>query len=291
MLTYSGLDPDANFEAMRTAIRSGLHVEACFRALEALQAPNQRVKLPLLKHLYMAAVRDVGRANPSLILWIDGLLNIENKLLDPYNQLIIVRVVELLVKSPKSDLFDVIRLNWVPNEEYHYNNPVDNMRFFLFQLDTLLEERNFRESCETLGRCFTLCRRYPNHNLDQPGWKKIKMALDGPKIFTFGARMIDLIWLPILHNAIDKNESQNLCNLICYLYHFACKRNDHFMSCTSEEIVSFALHAIWSLCNSDEVNETWYADNKCKLESSLEEEIDRIERIVEHSKHGCRLRT
>jgi hypothetical protein len=216
------------------------------------------VEVGLLESIYAILSEDIGPANPSLIIRAHRFL--ETSPLDQEN---LATLVELMVKSPKDRLFDWIRCSLI-------FTPVTiekNLRLLLFKLETELEDKNFGAAVKIAGQIYHLDIEDPQY-IELKEWKKMRKEFEAPCVLKACRRTSGGIWLPIMRIAM--RSTQKVCNLVCYLYNVSGR---HLLQW---------IHAIWSICNPDQVTETWYESNDLRLVSTLLSIEERLAFIEAH---------
>ncbi len=286
--TYSNFPVDENSSSCQKAVRRSNFHEAGQRLMEALFT-GPLVETNILKRLFIYASEDIGPANPSLIMMIDNLLDVDNKTCNPGNQVFAMRAIELLAKSPKDRLFD-----WMCGsiEQLSYNNISYDMltsddtftclRTCLMKLETALQDGNMVIAHEMAGQIYLLDQVKTDFKLTTEHVTILKGDIKGPKIFKKFAKISSQFWLPVLAVAVNDSKSQKICNLVCYLYQIACRRSGRFQFRGKNGMLLFWMHAIWVLCHKDEVIETWWEDRKFKHIMPLVPEEEIIRMIVSY---------
>lgn len=286
--TYSGHDASENSSACQKAIRRCDFPDALQRVFEALQvqtAEQQAMETHILKRLIIIASEDIGPCNPSLILAVDDLIYADNYKLDPGNQLAVAQVVQLLANSPKDRLFDWVICSFEPRDQ-PCEDVCKSLNYHLIQLDMHLEDRNFGAACQSAGQVFFLSEQNLKYGLKIEAFNKLKKQFRTPTIAHHYAKVDCQVWLPILTAAVERTKSQKTCNLICYLYRIACTRSGRFQFRGNSSSKLFVIHAIWAVCNPQEVEATWYADGNFRSIAPLKNEYELLKMIGEHRKAG-----
>jgi hypothetical protein len=183
-----------------------------------------------------------------------------------------------MVKSPKNRLFD-----WVANAvSVAKGNPrediFDCLKYYFIMLSIHLEDCNFTEACEIAGQIYMLEQNNPSYRISKEQFALLRTQFGSSAVIKKYTKIGEQIWIPILNAAINKSGSQKTCNLVCYLYHIAVTRSGKFQFRGKNGCLLFWIHAIWSLCNTKEVEETWYEDANIRTTHSLatKEEIAKL---------------
>lgn len=260
--TYNGFKPDENSSAFQKAVRRSENREACLRALEALKT-NHECSINLAKRMLVIASEDIGCANPSLILMVDDLIGPDKDELDIPS---LVLAADLLASSPKSRILD-----WAIHsfpQEFIVQRSEDDLtalQMSLINLDEFLSEKNFEASAEEACRIAALGRNSKT-SLQKVEWKKLLALFNNPSLAKHYKKLGSSFWLPVLNRA-ERCGSQKVCDLVHRLYNIGCSRSlPKALSMRNDDsCLLFWMHAIWSLCNVGQVEETWYKEGLARL--------------------------
>jgi hypothetical protein len=272
--TCSGLRTDEVSSALQKAIRRCEQKEAIIRGIDLVNSGKMR-RTHVLKRLLIIASEDVGPANPSLILFVDDLLDVDN-LNAEFNMENFLNAIDMLAISPKSRLFD-----WTccslkhPNYFFSGKDNFGILKHALIRLECSLNDRAFEEACRDLFtvHVFDMSNKFElSFTKDQ--WEACHKMFDSPPGFrTAYKKIIAFMWLPIMSCA-KATKNQEAYNLVCRLYYIAHGRKGSISFREKSEGVLFAVHAVWAVCNTQKVKETWYLDFNLRLGKThmLEEE-------------------
>jgi hypothetical protein len=268
-ITYSNFAADENLNFFHQSVRQGDLHGALQSALEAVMT-GENVKIDFFRQIYVILSADVGPANPSLIMLAHRFL-----WRGSVDQQTLAMLVEMIVKSPKDRLFDWVRHsliltldNSIPTNA---NQITRHLRLLLIKLEMELEDKNFGAAVQIAGRVYHLDIAYPQE-ISNEDWTKMRREFDAPRIVTKCRRTAWSIWLPIVKMAM--HSTQKVCNLVCYLY-------DITTNCRQLYLLQW-IHAIWAICNTEQVGITWYESSDLRLVSSLSPLDERLRFIEAH---------
>lgn len=293
--TYNYFHYDEVSSALQKSVRRCLWPEASQWFFEAFRT-GQKCQTNILRRFYIYASEDIGPANPSLILLLDDILDVDNPE-EPYHQEIIALLaLQMLVLSPKSRIFDWVSCSVTSGTfEFDPNMPMDSIlssiKYMLFQLEDALMEKDFVRACEWLGKYYLVFMEntgskvnFSHEKISKQDFDNLKNVFKAPLIAKHFVKPSELFWLPLLGAAIKEGTEIEVAILVCRLYHIASKRSGTFSFRYKDEVKLFWIHAVWVLCNQNKIKETWYGDQNHRQIGTLMNYDDMVKLGTIHAK-------
>jgi len=275
--------------ALQKSVRRCLWPESLQWFLEAFRCRGQHVsphqatatQTNILRRLFIYASEDIGPANPSLILLLDDILDVDNPQNQYLQEIIPIMILHVMTLSPKSRMFDWIA-DVLTHQTYDFdgnmplNSMLDTITYHLLHLEDALGEKDFPRACEWLGRYYYFfsderSARSSDTKILKTDFDKLKSKFNAPPVVKHFAKPSELFWLPVLGIAVKQGMSQEVATLVCRLHHIACRRSGTFSFRYVHGVILFWIHAVWALCNPDEIKRTWSGD---QCHSQIREVMD-----------------
>lgn len=254
----------------------------------------------ILRRLFIYASEDIGPANPSLIMLLDDILDVDNPQ-NPYLQEIFpIMMLQVMTLSPKSRIFDWIACV-LTHQTYGFdaNMPLssmlDTITYHLLHLEDALSEKDFPRACEWVGRYHFFFASgggkgssakdgfKGNNKIDKKDFEKLKAKFRAPPVVKHFSKPSELFWLPVLGVATKQGTSQEVTTLICRLHHLACRRSGTFSFRYAHGVILFWIHAVWAVCHPDEVIKTWTEEGNHRMIKGVADYPEVLKLCTEYS--------
>ena len=293
--TYNYFNYDEVSSALQKSVRRCLWPEASQWFFEAFRT-GQKCQTNVLRRFYIYASEDIGPANPSLILLLDDILDVDNPDKPYHQEMVALLALQMLVLSPKSRIFDWVS-GAVISETFQFdpNMPMDSIlssiKYMLFQLEDALIEKDFIRASEWLGKYYLVFMEntgsqvnFGHEKISKQDFDNLKNVFKAPIVAKHFVKPSELFWLPVLGVATREGTETEVAILICRLCHIASKRSGTFSFRYKHEVKLFWIHAVWVLCNQDQIKETWYGDQNHRQIGTLSSYDEMVKLGTIHAK-------
>jgi hypothetical protein len=287
-MTYSYFHYDQVISAFIISVRRGLWPESAQWALEACRA-GPKCKIDFFRQLFLLCSKDIGPANPSLIVLIDKLIDADSPVLDTITEIDVLNCVELVTKSPKDRTIDFLKHLY--SQRYKITNPpkvprdeiYQRVLFLMHGIRSGMEERSLEVMISPCCDIYAMQKAYPDFVFSEHEFRNLRVEFHAPTITSTQYRYLwTIVWLPILGYIIDRAKSeendipnellQKVLNLVCTLYNIACRRSYKVSFRSKPENLIFVIHALHAYVHYRTIEDTWWHDNRCHLVGELSDE-------------------
>jgi hypothetical protein len=196
------------------------------------------------------------------MITFDNMMN--ETVLKDLNEERLLKIVEILVDSPKSNIFTWVessfpkRKELVPEKDVTDDEIFVCLKYYLAELETHLDTLGaFERAIRVSRKIYELGEKYQNFFLKTVRVKELKKIYKCTSVVKNLPRIQHQFWLPLISYAANKLKNQNVADLVCHLYYITCVRLGPLSFRDRHVEFSHWIHAVWAIFNVEEIETTW----------------------------------
>lgn len=215
-----------------------------------LMIDDSQMKL-CVKKIFLTCLKYSVYTCPSLIIWIDDVLDLEN-VKNPVTFGRLELVVNKMIETEFHE--ESFELSMVKVDEDVMDLDDHHILRLLKDIGEKIQTRTFEEVCEEVSRFIVLTA---NLKVSQNLFVLVRTYFESPSIVKKFAMPHSLIWHVLIHLAREIDACEYTCLLVCRLYNIHCKRYGLYCFRNDTDMIIALYAAIYHLINPEKVPLTW----------------------------------